>query len=850
VESSTRKGVDASTLAHRWLIPHNCAKNTVRKTTQRGVRHVVNPTLSRRYPTNDRWHRYGRLPHTVFTDTMFAGTPSCQGNKCAQVFASNFGWARAFPMPTKGKAHEALSLFFNREGVPPVMVMDNSKEQTLGDFCRKCREADCHIKQTEPHSPWMNNCETQIRELKRGSSRKMIKTRSPKKLWDHCLELEAYVCSSTAHDLFHLGGEVPETLMKGTTADISPYCEYAWFEWVMFLDDDTWPNEKLKLGRYLGPSIDVGCAMTAKILKSNGEFVPRSTLRRLTKDEIESAVHADMRTQFMLAITTKLGPGAIASDFPPEDVTPSLERYEDDDASSAQWPEAPPEDEEPTPVVGDNYVNANVLFPRGDSLARGRVTGRKHDSEGNPIGRANSNPILDSREYFVEFENGEVAELAANVIAQSMYEMLSLSQSLDHEPGFNYWVPQTLKKRNRIISLVKKRQTRYLKKTMKFGIEVPKTVNEALALDKKNGNAHYAIAKEMKDVKVAFNILPDGEVAPNGYQQIRCHMIFDVKMEDFRRKARLVAGGHTTDVPKVMTYSSVVSRETVRLALTLAALNGLEVKAGDIMNAYVTAPVTEKIWTVLGPEWGDQQDKKAIVVRALYGLKSSGAAFRAHLADCMRHCGYASCKADPDLWLKSTIDEDGTEYYSYVLCYVDDVLVVHHDAMSVLNKIDKYLKMKPSSKGDPGMYLGVKLKYTQTANGVWAWAMSPSKYVREAVTNCKKHLAESYDGRYTIPKSAPNPFVYEYDPDLDTSAPCDPDQASYYMSIIGVLRWIVELGRIDINTKVSLLSSYLAHPREGHLETAIHVMGYLRQKHNSRLFMDPCYPKIDKFPLQ
>ncbi|KAL7529924.1 hypothetical protein ACHAXR_003227 [Thalassiosira sp. AJA248-18] len=194
---------------------------------------------------------------------------------------------------------------------------------------------------------------------------------------------------------------------------------------------------------------------------------------------------------------------------------------------------------------------------------------------------------------------------------------------------------------------------------MKFGIEVPKTVNKALALDKKNGNTLWAdvIAKEMKDVKVAFNILPDGEVAPTDYQQILCHMVFDIKMKDFRCKARLVAGGDTTDIPKVMPYSSVASQKTVRLALmTLAAPNDLEVKAGDIMNAYVTAPVTEKIWTVLGPEWGDQQGKKAIVVPALYGLKSSGAAFRAHLADCMRHCGYTSCKADPDLWLKSTTD--------------------------------------------------------------------------------------------------------------------------------------------------------------------------------------------------
>eukprot|EP00804_Cyclotella_cryptica_P002923 CCRYP_013282-RB/>CCRYP_013282-RB protein AED:0.39 eAED:0.39 QI:0/-1/0/1/-1/1/1/0/114 len=104
-------------------------------------------------------------------------------------------------------------------------------------------------------------------------------------------------------------------------------------------------------------------------------------------------------------------------------------------------------------------------------------------------------------------------------------------------------------------------------------------------------------------------------------------MIFDIKMEDFRRKARLVAGGHVTDVPPTITYSSVVGWETVRIALTLAALNDLEVKVADIMNAYVTAPTEEKIWTILGPEFGND-------------LKSAGASFRHHLADCTKHLGY------------------------------------------------------------------------------------------------------------------------------------------------------------------------------------------------------------------
>ncbi len=76
-------------------------------------------------------------------------------------------------------------------------------------------------------------------------------------------------------------------------------------------------------------------------------------------------------------------------------------------------------------------------------------------------------------------------------------------------------------------------------------------------------------------------------------------------MVDFSHKARLVAGRHVTDAPAAMTYASVVSCNTARIALTIAALNSLEVKTGDVMNACITAPITEKVWTILGPEFGD-----------------------------------------------------------------------------------------------------------------------------------------------------------------------------------------------------------------------------------------------------
>ena len=105
-----------------------------------------------------------------------------------------------------------------------------------------------------------------------------------------------------------------------------------------------------------------------------------------------------------------------------------------------------------------------------------------------------------------------------------------------------------------------------------------------------------AVKKEMEAVRIAFKIIGENEPLP-GYQEIPCHLIFTIKMEDFRRKARYVPGGHRTEAPATLTYTSVVSRDTVHIALTLAVLNGLEVKTSDIQNAYLTAPCAEKIWT-------------------------------------------------------------------------------------------------------------------------------------------------------------------------------------------------------------------------------------------------------------
>ena len=172
-----------------------------------------------------------------------------------------------------------------------------------------------------------------------------------------------------------------------------------------------------------------------------------------------------------------------------------------------------------------------------------------------------------------------------------------------------------------------------MQRQQKFGIDLLNAVQETYLLDAKNDNTKWAnaISKEMKNVHTSFNFIEDDANIPIGFQQIRCHLVFDIKIY-FTHKARLVVGGHTTEVTEMSNYSSIVSRESVRIVMVVAALHSLNIEDGGIQNAYLIALCLEKIYTVCGPEFGpDLQGKRAIVVRVLYGLRSLGKAFRNHL---------------------------------------------------------------------------------------------------------------------------------------------------------------------------------------------------------------------------
>jgi hypothetical protein len=131
---------------------------------------------------------------------MYSTILSRQPNKAAQLFCTEFGFVRAFPMKKESEAHEALSLLFHRDGVPNVMVMDGARAQVEDQFRIKLRDAGCHIKQTEPHTQSTNMGEGGVRELKRGIGQ-MLRSGCLKRFWDDCIIIEAYVRSHTSLDI-------------------------------------------------------------------------------------------------------------------------------------------------------------------------------------------------------------------------------------------------------------------------------------------------------------------------------------------------------------------------------------------------------------------------------------------------------------------------------------------------------------------------------------------------------------------------------------------------------------------------------------------------------------------------
>ena len=183
--------------------------------------------------------------------------------------------------------------------------------------------------------------------------------------------------------------------MKGETANITHLCEFGWYDWVYFRDNTvTYPDDKWVLGRWLGPSTDIGPTLCTKILKGNGRFVYRSSYRHLTEDEVHSPEERRKRESYDEMIYSRLVSSPSTQDFEEDYSTPEYELNEDIDGDGISH--AKECNDEPTPITYDIYIGAEVVLPKGNDMGSGTVMSTVKDFKGQPIGKADKNPILDT----------------------------------------------------------------------------------------------------------------------------------------------------------------------------------------------------------------------------------------------------------------------------------------------------------------------------------------------------------------------------------------------------------------------------------------------------------------------
>ena len=921
--------VSAQSLSEKWQIGVQQAAKTIKATTQAGVRSALMP-LGRRYRADRMFHRR-RLHDRFYTDTMVSRYKSRDGNKYAQIFANESLFTAVYPIESKSHAGKAFTEFINEFGVPNELVMDGAMEQTgkHTDFRKALDKHEVSWDVTEPHRHNQNRAEMAIRELKRKWYRIMVRKRVPERLWDYGLRWVSDINNRTSNSIFRLHGRTPLEQVTGETPDITEYVDFGFYDFV-------WVRENAGLGeqilcRWLGVAHRVGSQLCYYVLKQNGEVIARTTVQRVTNVEMTTREVKQRCDEFDKEIaermaTSKSDIDAMAerkrkpSDWAIDSRIPFDDDFQNEFNRVVDDPDIVHGDSITSDVGQEQYLNMELAIPSGpDSAPKyGKVVKRLRGEDGKPIGKAHSNPMLDTRKYQVELVDGTTLEMTANKIAENLYAQVDdegrrhvlVDEIIDHrrgddalshanawitskngnktlkkttrgwqlliqwkdgstnwvelkdakesfplevieyargrniheEPAFAWWIPTFLAQKKRIISKIK---SKYWLTTHKFGIRIPKTVKEALELDRQNGNTFWAdaIKKEMGNVRVAFEAFEgDERDIPKEYQKIDCHIIFDVKMsENFRRKARLVAGGHTTETPSTLTYSSVVSRDSVRIALTLAALNDLDVQACDIQNAYITADCREKIYTIAGPEFGSEEGTIMIIRKALYGLKSSGAAFRALLAETLHDCGFIPTIGDPDVHIRPAAKENGDGYYEMILTYVDDIICISHRARETLEEaVKQNFKIKNDLIQPPDIYLGAQLSERQLT-GQRCWTMTSNKYITAAIQRVTDNLKKRGD---TLPNKCVTPMRSGYRPEIDESDELDAADLRTYQEYIGILRWAVELGRIDIMVEVSMLSAHLANPRKGHLEQALHIFGYLKLFPKRTLAFDPRHPNI------
>lgn len=275
-----------------------------------------------------------------------------------------------------------------------------------------------------------------------------------------------------------------------------------------------------------------------------------------------------------------------------------------------------------------------------------------------------------------------------------------------------------------------------------------------------------------------------------------------------------------------------MSLKGIRLIIFLSQSNGQDLIATDVGNAYLEAFTKEKVYFIAGPEFGKLEGHVLIIVKALYGLRSSGARWHDRFADVLRTMGFSPSKAEPDIWMRRADD-----LYEYIAVYVDDLLIASKDGDAIIDQLQNVHKFKLKGTGKVKFHLGMDFK--EDEQGVLH--ISQESYLERMFAMFERIFGHT-------PRHYQSPIEKGDHPELDTTDFLDDEKTKLYQSLVGALQWVVTIGKFDVYTAVMTMSSFRAQPRFGHLERVKRIYGYLSKFRKSSIRVSVTEPDFSTLP--
>ena len=865
-----------------WTSPSSI-QDTFNVTTRHGTAPHTQDYIKKHFKSRNPVFNIPRCSEAVATDTIFSDTPAVDdGSTMAQFFCGRDTLVcGAYGIKSTKQFISTLSDNIRKRGAMDTLISDGGKYEISKRVTDLLHSLFIQDYQSEPYHQHQNKAENRFGLAKRYTNTVMNTSGCPACCWLVCLQYICVVLNHLASPT--LQGICPVQALEGTTPDISFLLHFSFYEPVYYRIDSSEPDLNFpsssneKKGYWVGFADNQGDSLTWRILTEDTQKIiicsgVRSALRTTTNQRLASSSGEGTTLPFPIPYP-KQSSNSLPLD-PLDASTPNFEQFvksqsgEDEDhpipMANIDIPNLlgrsfllPPEDngerhmakiididdhEQPLEDIKfklkinkdqtEEIMSYNQLM---DYIQKGTDAEEDPDSlfkfrdiiaHQGPLESTDPNHKGSKYNVMVEWESGEVTYEPLTLISKDdpiTCAVYAKKHDLLDTTGWKH-LKRYAKTSKRLIRAVKQSRIRQVRASARYqhGFQVPKDYNDAMRLDKENGNTHWQDAMDLELTQIhEYKVFKDtgkakfhnGKVVtPDGFQKIRVHFVYAVK-HDGRFKARLVADGHLTKEPVESIYSGVVSLRSLRMVVFLSQLNNLEIWGADVGNAYLEAYTDEKLCIMAGPEFKELQGHLLIMVKALYGTRSGGARWHDRLFDILQELKFKPSKADPDVWMRP---EPGGTCYEYIAVYVDDLAIAAKDPQAFCNKLKKKYNLKLKGVGPLEYHLGCT--YKKDPDGTLA--ADPRRYVNKILESYKRMFKEK-------PRKSRPPLEGGDHPELDTSELCDEHQTKQFQTLIGQLQWLISLGHFDIAVHVMSLSRFRAQPRKGHLDRARRIVEYL-----------------------